>query len=108
MRLLIIALSLFSVGSIVAAAYTTKTVDNYMGYAHFVSRTYAEGDNNSSHGWRDCGEMVNNAQEIGIVCEGVRTIQIHGGKMMDVNYYCEFRFSRVGESKFHVETEVCQ
>lgn len=107
MRLLIFALSLFSVGSIVAAAYTPKTIENYLAYADSASSGYSLGDNNSNQGWRECTETVNTPQEIGVICEGVRSILVHGGKMMDVNYYCEFRFSRVGESRFHVEAEAC-
>lgn len=108
MRLMIFALSLFSVGSIVAAAYTPKTVENFLTYADAVSRSYAEGDNNSTQGWRECAETVNTPGEIGVICEGVRSIVVHGGKMVDVNYYCEFRFSRVGGTRFHVESESCQ
>jgi hypothetical protein len=108
MRFLIFALGVFSIGSIVAAAYTPTTVENYMAYADFRSRGYSAGDNGSSQGWRECAETVNTPQEIGVVCEGVRSILIHGGKMVDVNYYCEFRFSRVGDTRFHVEAENCQ
>lgn len=108
MRFLIFALGVFSIGSIVAAAYTPNTVGNYMAYADYKSRGYSAGDNGSSQGWRECGETVNTPQEIGVVCEGVRSIFIHGGKMVDVNYYCEFRFSRVGDARFHVEAQTCQ
>ncbi len=87
MRLLFIALVLFSAGSIVAAAYTSKTVENYLAYANVESRTYAHGDAGDPSGWRDCTEMVNTGNEIGLVCEGVRTILVHGGKSVDVNYF---------------------
>jgi hypothetical protein len=102
------ALVLFSAGSIVAAAYTSKTVENYLAYANVISRTYAEGDSNDASGWRECNEAVNTGTEVGLVCEGVRTILVHGGKRVDVNYYCEFRFSKRGSFKYEVEMEVCQ
>lgn len=108
MRLLFAGLFMLSVGSFVAAAYTSKTVENYMAYANVISRQYAEGDSNDSSGWRDCVEMVNDRQEVGVVCEGIRTILVHGGKRVDVNYYCEFRFNRLDAFKYKVEMEVCQ
>ena len=108
MRLLLLGLALLSVGSFVGAAYTSKNVENYMAYANVVSRTYAEGDANDASGWRECMELPNNGLEIGLICEGVRTILVHGGKEVDVNYYCEFRFSKSDPFKYEVEMEVCQ
>lgn len=108
MRLLFTALILFSAGSIVAAAYTSKNVENYFAYANVVSHNYAHGDAGDPSGWRECTEMVNKGHEVGLVCEGVRTIQVHGGKSVDVNYYCEFRFAKLDAYKFKVELEVCQ
>ncbi len=108
MRLMLVALFIFSAGSIFAAAYNSKTVENYMAYGNFVSREYALGDANDSSGWRGCNEAVNNGNEVGLVCEGVRTILVHGGKRVDVNYYCEFRFNKRDQFKFEVEMEVCQ
>ncbi len=108
MRLTLVALILFSAGSIFAAAYTPKTVENYFAYANVISRHYAEGDANDASGWRECTEMVNHGPEVGMVCEGVRTILVHNGKRVDVNYYCEFRFNRIDMFKYKVEMEVCQ
>ena len=107
MRLVLAALSMFSAGSIVAAAYTTQSVDNYAAYANVVSRAYAEGDYSDGSGWRGCNEMVDTPTEVGMVCEGVRTIVVHGGKRVDVNYYCEFRFKKNAQ-KFEIESESCQ
>lgn len=108
MRLLFVALALFSAGSIVAAAYSPKSVDNYMAYANVVSRNYAEGDFNNPTGWRECNEAENLGNQVGVVCEGIRSILVHGGKRVDVNYYCEFRFIRHDNAKYAVEIEVCQ
>lgn len=108
MRLMLMALALFSAGSIVAAAYSPKSVDNYMAYANVVSRGYAEGDFNNAVGWRECNEAENTGTQVGVVCEGIRSILIHGGKRVDVNYYCEFRFLRHDNAKYAVEIEVCQ
>ena len=107
-RLIFFVAVLFSAGSMVAAAYSPKTVENYMAYANVISRSYAEGDSNDSSGWRDCTEMVNNHLEVGVGCEGVRTILVHGGKRVDVNYYCEFRFTQSESFKFEVEMQICQ
>jgi|GEM_PF-5990160 len=109
MRLMLFGLILFSAGSIVAAAYSPHSVENYLAYANVTSRNYAAGDSNDASGWRECTEMVNTPPEVGLVCEGVRTILVHGGKYVDVNYYCEFRFSRKSEfAKYDLEMEVCQ
>lgn len=108
MRLLLLALALFFAGSFVAAAYSSKTVENYFAYANVSSRNFAKGDSNDTGGWRECVEMVNTPQEVGLVCEGLRTILVHGGKRVDVNYYCEFRFSKRDSFKYRIETEVCQ
>jgi len=108
MRILLLGIALFSAGSFVAAAYSTKNVENYMAYANVVSRTYAQGDSRDSSGWRECMEMAKSKHEVGLVCEGVRTIFVHGGKQVDVNYYCEFRFARKEALSYQVEMEVCQ
>lgn len=109
MRILLIAVALLSIGSMVAAAYTPKTVENFMAYANVVSRTYAEGDSNDDSGWRECVEAESDGgNDVGVTCEGVRAILVHGGKMVDVNYYCEFIFTKLGSFRFKVATEVCQ
>ena len=108
MRFLLLGLGLLSAGSFVGAAYNSTYVENYMAYANVISREYAKGDANDFSGWRECVEMVSTDTEVGLVCEGVRTILVHGGKRVDVNYYCEFRFNKLAAFKFRVETEVCQ
>ena len=108
MRLLLLALSLLSVGSVVAATYSTKSVDHYAAYANVVSRSFSEGETGDSSGWRECVEMVNQGTEVGVICEGLRTITVHGGKSVEVNYYCEFRFSHFENSKYRIELEECQ
>jgi hypothetical protein len=108
MRLTLMSLFLFSAGSIFAAAYTSKTVENYFAYANVISRSYAEGDANDASGWRECTEMLNSGSEVGMFCEGVRTILVHNGKRVDVNYYCEFRFVKVDTYRYSVEMEICQ
>ncbi len=108
MRILVFALVLMSLGSLVSAAYSTKNVENHVAYAHFVSRAYAEGDFNDSSGWRECVVNDREGDEVGIVCEGTRSITYQIGKRIDVNYYCEFRFTKHGTFKYTVESESCQ
>ncbi len=108
MRILLLAIALLSVGSLVSATYASKTVENYTAYANSVSRTFSLGDGGDDSGWRECVQMENNETNIGLACEGVRSILVHGGRMFDVNYYCEFRFVKKAELKFVVETESCQ
>lgn len=102
-----LGLALLSIVSIVAAAYQPKTIEDYAGYAGYVSKRFARGDTSDSSGWRDCTEMENDGPTIGMVCEGVRAFKVHGN-LVDVNYFCEFRFSKVRGGKFHVENEFCQ
>jgi hypothetical protein len=108
MRLLLIAVVLLSIGSIVSATYSTQSVENYKAHAHFISKQYSKGDNGDASGWRDCMEMENTGDQVGLVCEGVRTITTQRGNMVDVNYYCEFRFIKKTNSVYIIETEACQ
>jgi len=105
---MLFVLALLSIYSIVSATYSSKTIENYLAYANLVSRTYSMGDGSDSSGWRVCVEQENTGDHIGLACEGVRPIKIHGGRMVDVNYYCEFRFVKISELKFQVESEACQ
>ncbi|HMN69976.1 MAG TPA: hypothetical protein PKC28_15650 [Bdellovibrionales bacterium] len=108
MRFYILALAFFSIGSLVAAAYTSRSVTNYLNYANVVSKNHAKGDNGDASGWRDCVEMENDGGNVGVACEGGRGIFVHGGRMVDVNYFCEFRFQRLESQAYRVEMELCQ
>ena len=108
MRLFIAAILLLSVGSLVSAAYSNKYVENFVDHAHRVSRAYALGDSGDASGWRECQQVENQDDHIGLACEGVRSIQVHGGRMFDVNYFCEFRFRKMAALNYEVELESCQ
>lgn len=105
MRLVVLTLALVSI--ITAAAYSSDKVVNYMAYANTVSRDFSLGDNRNSFGWRPCEEAEVTENEVGVVCEGTRSINIHGGQQVDVNYFCEFQFLRSGEV-WKVHLALCQ
>jgi hypothetical protein len=108
MRILVFIVGILSLGSLVSAAYSTKNVENYVAYAHTVSRAYASGDFNDPSGWRECVVDDGGPGDIGIVCEGTRSIVYQIGKRIEVNYYCEFRFTKLDSFKYRVESEICQ
>lgn len=108
MRLLIVIVGLLSLGSLVSAAYSTKNVENYVVYSHSVSRAYASGDFNDPSGWRECVVDDRGDAGIGVVCEGTRSIVYQIGKRIEVNYYCEFQFSKLTTFKYTVNSEICQ
>lgn len=108
MRIFLVACLIFSVGSIVSAAYSDKIIENPHAYAHHVSQKFALGDNDEASGWRDCVEMENDGKNTGLACDGVRSILVHGGRMFDVNYYCEFRFIKRNALEYLVESEFCE
>ena len=108
MRILVFIVGLLSLGSIVSAAYSTKNVENFVSYAHSVSRAYASGDFNDPSGWRECVVDDRGQSGIGVVCEGTRSIDYQIGKRIEVNYFCEFKFTKLTTFKYTVDTEVCQ
>ena len=108
MRFLVLAFVTMSLGTLVSAAYSTKNVENHVAYAHSVSHTFAQGDFNDASGWRECVVNQLPGNEEGIVCEGTRSLAFQVGKRIDVNYFCEFRFSKHGQAKYRVESENCQ
>jgi hypothetical protein len=106
MRVVVLTLALASI--ITAAAYSSDKVVNYMTYANNVSRNFSNGDNHNTYGWRPCEEAEVTATEVGVVCEGTRSIEFHGSaRAIDVNYFCEFQFQKSGET-WKVSMALCQ
>ena len=91
-----------------AATLRPDIVDNPIGYANMKSREFAKGENNDHSGWRECVALVSTAREIGVVCEGTRTLLVPGGQKVDVNYFCEIRFLRVDGNWSRVDYVLCQ
>lgn len=91
-----------------AAAYERKVINDYMAYANHISRQYSRGDTEDITGWRQCIEAENTPEAVGVVCEGTRTLLIHGGHRADVNYFCEFQFKRTEPITFQVDHQLCQ
>lgn len=93
--------------AIAVAAYSSDKVVNYMAYANTVSRAYAIGENRNASGWRPCEEAEYSEQQVGVVCEGTRSMSVHAGLIVDVNYFCEFQFNRSGDT-WKVQMSLCQ
>lgn len=105
----LLSLTLLAVFSVLAAAaYSRARVVDHMTYANNTSRAFAAGDNGYTSGWRECSEIPDTPPFVGVVCDGRRVMQVHGGQMVDVNYFCEFQFKRVGNSNFRVMYSLCQ
>lgn len=107
MRLALLTLAIL----VIAASATTlkpEVVENPFGYANSKSQEFARGDNGDPSGWRECAEMESTAKEIGIVCEGTRSIEFHIGRYIEVNYFCEFRFDRLDANWSRVDYVLCQ
>jgi hypothetical protein len=101
-------LALVGLASVLAAAaYSSDKVINYISYSNAVSRSFAYGENNNASGWRPCEEVEETEQEIGVVCEGQRSIYAQAEHKIDVNYFCEFQFRKVGEA-YRVSFSLCQ
>jgi hypothetical protein len=107
MRLILLTFAIAFV-AVSAASLKPEFTDNIQAFANARSREFAKGDNPRAAGWRECVEMENGPAEIGMVCEGTRAIEIPGGQIVDVNYFCEFRLSRVDQGWFRVEYQLCQ
>lgn len=93
---------------IAASAYEDNTLSNYMAFANLSSREYSLGDNQDNSGWRECAEMENTDKMVGVVCEGTRTISVHGGQLVDVNYFCEYHFKRIDSTTVETVFKLCQ
>lgn len=104
----IIMMSVIALIAVSAATLKPDFTDNAYAYANARSREFARGDSGKAHGWRECVEMDSDHLETGVVCEGTRTIQFRDGQMVDVNYFCEFRFIRDGVNLFRVDHQLCQ
>jgi hypothetical protein len=72
------------------------------------SREFAKGDNGRALGWRECVEIESSPTESAIGCEGTRAIEIPGGQLVDVNYFCEFRYLRLTPTLFQLDYQLCQ
>ncbi len=102
-------LALLALASLVAAAsLRSSKFLNPIGYGNVRSYDFARGDSGDTSGWRNCVEVGGNNVEVGVVCEGLRQIRVHGGRFVDVNYFCEFRFSPTNNTAFNLEYELCQ
>lgn len=91
-----------------AAAYERKVINDYMAYANHMARMHSQGDAGDSSGWRECTEMESTPTSVGVACEGVRTMSIYGNQRVDVNYFCEFHFSKTEPGHFTVSYQLCQ
>lgn len=107
MRLILLTLAI-AVVAVSATTFKPDFTDNAFAYANARSRDFAKGDNPRAMGWRECVEMENTPSSIGIICEGTRGIEIPGGQMVDVNYFCEFQLARLEHGLFRVEYQLCQ
>ncbi len=107
MRFVLLGLAV-AVIAVSAATLKPAITDNAYAYANARAREFSKGDSGKVVGWRECVEMENAPEEVGIVCEGTRTIQIQSGQVVDVNYFCEFRFIRVDVNWFRVDHQLCQ
>jgi hypothetical protein len=83
-------------------------ITNPQGYADSVSREFAAGDNGRPLGWRQCTLVHEGRGQLAYVCEGVRYIFIHESQLVDVNYYCEFEFQKVGSNRYSLQYSLCQ
>lgn len=79
-----------------------------MAYADNISKQFAAGDYHDISGWRECVLHESTPFEIGVVCEGTRSVDYQIGKRSDVNYFCEFRFVKISTFKYKVESQDCQ
>ncbi|MGE4131606.1 MAG: hypothetical protein AB7F86_08195 [Bdellovibrionales bacterium] len=107
MRILLLLLTV-AVMAVSAATLKPIIIDNPMGFATSKSLEFAKGDNGDSSGWRECAVMDESHRELGVVCEGTRTLEVTEGRQMDVNYFCEFRCLRIDNSWHRVDYSRCQ
>lgn len=107
MRFVLLTLAI-AVIAVSAATFKPEMTDNGLAFANAHSREYAKGDNGKSNGWRECAELENTTKEVGEVCEGTRTITLPNGQLVDVNYFCEFRFLRVDATWLKLDYSLCQ
>ena len=105
-----LALFILAVAVIAASAATFKPVftNDVMLYSNGKSLEFARGDGTVARGWRECEEAENTGSTFGIMCEGTRTIEIPPAQLVDVNYFCEFVFSRRDANSYRVEYQICQ
>lgn len=92
LKLLFIGLSILSM--VAAASYKVEPFTaTPIVYANTTSRAFAAGDNGDTHGWNECAVAQRYKDEIGVICEGTRSIQVPAPRqLINVNYYCEFQF----------------
>lgn len=107
MRIIMLTLAIAGI-ALSAASLKPEFTDNVYAYANAKSREFAKGDNGQNDGWRECAELESSAKVTGLVCEGTRTIAIHNGTLVDVNYFCEFRFLHLDNSYFRLDYSLCQ
>lgn len=107
MRLFLIPL-IISVVAVSAATLKSNTTDNAFALSNAKSHEFAKGDSGRALGWRECVEIEASPTDSGIVCEGTRTIKIPGGQLVEVNYFCEFRYVRVASGWFRLDYQLCQ
>lgn len=93
---------------VAAAAYRLDGGLDPMHYANRISREFAAGENGDRSGWNECHEAERNQGEIGIACEGTRSIALHGDQLVHVNYQCEFQFKPFMKDSYRVGFAVCQ
>jgi hypothetical protein len=109
MKLAVVAtLVAFTLTLIGAAAFDSRNINDYLAYANHISRIHALGDNQDASGWRECNETETSPEAVGVVCEGIRSINIHTRQRVDVNYFCEFRFKHVDPVTYQVDYQLCQ
>lgn len=107
MRIIMLTLAIAAI-AFSAASLKPEFTDNAFAYANAKSREFAKGDNGQGDGWRECVELESTPQVTGLVCEGTRTITMQNGSLVDVNYFCEFRFQPTDSNYFRLEYSLCQ
>jgi hypothetical protein len=101
-------LAILSLAPLEARSSPAKPVENPRAYAERISQAYAEGDSGDSSGFAGC-ESLEEVSGLHILCEGSRSVLVHGGHMHESPFACDFIFQESSDGTFSIapESESC-